>query len=59
MVVVGRSGKGKGKLKLRPKRRSRESLGETIRLGKEELSRQMNEITRDRENIHVRRVSFW
>lgn len=57
MVVVGRSTlKGKGKLMIKPKRRGRESLGESVRLGREELSRQMKEILRDKENIHVRRV---
>lgn len=47
-LVVG-PGKKKGK------RRPRESLSTTKLLGKDELSRQAQEIIRDRENLHVRR----
>lgn len=38
------------------KRRARESLSASKILGKEELTRQKNEIMRDKENLHVRRV---
>jgi mitochondrial division protein 1 len=51
MVVVGRKGKGK--------RKGRESLSAMKVFGKEELSRQTDEILRDKENIHVRRVSAY
>lgn len=37
------------------KRRGRESLSASKRLGKEELVRQQQEIMRDKENLHVRR----
>ncbi|KAJ3576265.1 hypothetical protein NP233_g517 [Leucocoprinus birnbaumii] len=37
------------------KRKGRESLSASKRLGKEELARQQAEIMRDKENIHVRR----
>ncbi|KIK15880.1 hypothetical protein PISMIDRAFT_686895 [Pisolithus microcarpus 441] len=47
-LVVG-PGKTKGK------RMPRESLSTTKLLGKDELSRQAQEIIRDRENLHVRR----
>ncbi|KAI6133410.1 WD40-repeat-containing domain protein [Pisolithus croceorrhizus] len=47
-IVVG-PGKKKGK------RRPRESLSTTKLLGKDELSRQAQEIIRDKENLHVRR----
>jgi division protein 1 len=40
-----------------PKKKGRESLSVAKRLGVEELSRQTQEITRDKENIHVKRVS--
>jgi len=40
------------------KRRGRESLSASKRLGKEELMRQQQEIMRDKENLHVRRVRF-
>jgi division protein 1 len=55
VVVVGRAEygqlqKGKGRQK------GRESLSATKFLGQEELTRQRNEITRDKENLHVRRV---
>ncbi|KAI6134207.1 WD40-repeat-containing domain protein [Pisolithus thermaeus] len=46
-MVVG-PGKKKGK------RRPRESLSTTKLLGKDELSRQAQEIIRDKENLHVR-----
>jgi division protein 1 len=45
IVVVGRK-----------KRKGRESLSTAKRLGKEELTRQRDEILRDKENLHVRRV---
>ncbi|KAJ7748496.1 WD40-repeat-containing domain protein [Mycena maculata] len=48
VVVVPRDA-GKGK------RRGRESLSAAKTLGKDELTRQSKEITRDKENIHVRR----
>lgn len=41
------------------KRRGRESLSATKMLGKEELTRQKKEIVRDKENLHVKRVSAW
>jgi division protein 1 len=53
VVVVTRSderGKRKGR------RRGRESLSASKALGKDELSRQTQEILLDKENIHVRRV---
>lgn len=61
VVVVGRTDdwgrKGKGK------KRGRESLSAAKTLGKEELKRQTKEISRDKENLHVRRVclpvTFW
>ena len=37
-------------------RKGRESLSTAKKLGKEELSRQSQEILRDKENIHVKRV---
>jgi division protein 1 len=37
-------------------RKGRESLSAAKKLGKEELSRQSQEILRDKENIHVKRV---
>lgn len=39
------------------KRRGRESLSATKMLGKDELTRQRKEIVKDKENLHVRRVS--
>lgn len=44
-----------------PKRaaRSRLSLSSSVKLSREELASQKSEIIRDRENIHVRRVSLW
>lgn len=47
-----RRGKNKG-------RRKRESLSAAKFLGKEELKRQSQEIVRDKENLHVRRVSHY
>jgi division protein 1 len=49
VVLVG-SAKRKGK------RKARESLSTTKILGKSELTRQTDEIARDKENLHVRRV---
>jgi len=40
------------------KRRGRESLSASKRLGKEELTRQQQEIMRDKENLYVRRVWY-
>lgn len=54
VVVVGRPEVGQNKIK--GKRKGRESLSAAKTLGKEELSRQTNEILRDKENLHVRRV---
>lgn len=54
VVVVTRTNgghKGKGK------KRGRESLSAGKTFGKEELTRQTNEILRDKENLHIRRVS--
>ena len=48
-VVKGNAGQRK---------KGRESLSTTKTLGKEELTRQTQEIMRDKENIHVRRVSM-
>lgn len=39
-----------------PKKKGRESLSAAKKLGVEELSRQTQEIMRDKENIHVKRV---
>ena len=50
-VIVVRGNTGKRK-------KGRESLSATKTLGKEELARQTQEIMRDKENIHVRRVSI-
>ncbi|KAG6872462.1 hypothetical protein C0995_009565 [Termitomyces sp. Mi166 len=50
VVVVTASDAGK-----KGKRRGRESLSTQKILGKEELSRQTQEIQRDKENLHVRR----
>ena len=49
---------GKKKSKWKPKRRGRQSIGAGISFGKEELERQADEILRDKENLHVRRVSI-
>lgn len=54
VVVIGRSD-DRGR---KGQKRGRESLSATKRLGKEELKRQTKEILRDKENLHVRRVSF-
>ncbi|KIY64388.1 WD40 repeat-like protein [Cylindrobasidium torrendii FP15055 ss-10] len=48
VVIVPQGRKGK-------KRRGRESLAASKLFGKDELSRQKQEILRDKENIHVRR----
>ncbi|KAL1749135.1 WD40-repeat-containing domain protein [Schizophyllum fasciatum] len=50
VVVVARQGAGKAK----KRRRGRESLAATKVLGQDELTRQKNEILRDKENLHVR-----
>ena len=49
-VIVVDQGRRKGK------RRARESLSTTKILGKDELTRQSEEIVGDKENLHVRRV---
>ena len=54
VVVVGKPGAG-GK-KSKTKRKGRQSLSAGKHLGKDELVRQTQEIQRDKENIHVRRV---
>lgn len=51
-VVVVRARNRKGK------RTARESINRTRILGEDELVRQTHEIVRDKENLHVRRVSF-
>ncbi|KAG6840857.1 hypothetical protein C0991_003728, partial [Blastosporella zonata] len=50
VVVINAADAGK-----KGKKRSRESLSTQKVLGKEELSRQTQEIQRDKENLHVRR----
>ncbi|KIL70580.1 hypothetical protein M378DRAFT_471451 [Amanita muscaria Koide BX008] len=50
VVVVSRS-----EPRRKGKRRARESLSAAKTLGKEELTRQSEEILRDKENLHVRR----
>jgi len=50
VVIVGHGNRGQRK-------KGRESLSATKTLGKEELTRQTQEIMRDKENLHVRRVS--
>ena len=55
VVVVARADPGNTSRK--GKRRGRQSLGAGKTFGKEELTRQRKEIMRDKENIHVRRVS--
>ena len=55
VVLVGRS-EGKGK-KAKVRRKGRQSLAASVNFGKDELLRQTQEIERDKENIHVRRVS--
>ncbi|KDQ17489.1 hypothetical protein BOTBODRAFT_171966 [Botryobasidium botryosum FD-172 SS1] len=49
--AAGMKGKGKG-----ARKKSRESLGKSVRLGRDELARQRNEILLDKENLHVRRT---
>ena len=44
------------KVKDKRKKRGRESLSAAKHLGREELKRQTQEIIRDKENLHVRRV---
>ncbi|EIN13432.1 WD40 repeat-like protein [Punctularia strigosozonata HHB-11173 SS5] len=51
VVIVGR----KRGVRPKQKRKGRESLSAMKTLGKEELTRQTEEILRDKENIHVRR----
>jgi division protein 1 len=54
MVVVTREQRGRrGR-----KKRGRESLSANKVFGREELERQTREISRDKENLHVRRVRF-
>ncbi|KII86395.1 hypothetical protein PLICRDRAFT_43989 [Plicaturopsis crispa FD-325 SS-3] len=55
MVVIGHRESDAGGRKGKGKRRGRESLSAGKTFGKEELMRQTKEITRDKENIHVRR----
>jgi mitochondrial division protein 1 len=55
MVLVGSSA-GKSQ-KAKTKRKGRTSLSAGVSLGKDELVRQTHEIERDKENLHVRRVS--
>ncbi|TDL22407.1 WD40 repeat-like protein [Rickenella mellea] len=54
--VITHRDKGKEKALLKPRRRGRESLGAGKSFGKDELTRQIREINRDKENIHVRRT---
>ena len=56
MVVVANT-VGRGR-KSKAKRKGRESLSAGKIFGKEELVRQTQEIERDKENLHVRRVSW-
>ena len=53
VVVVEREVKGR---KGKTKRKGRQSLSAAVKLGKDELVRQTQEIERDKENLHVRRV---
>lgn len=55
VVMVGRP-EPRGR-KLRPKRKGRQSLSAGKVFGTDELRRQTHEIQRDKENLHVRRVS--
>lgn len=57
MVVVGRSD-ARGRVPKAKKKRGRQSLSAGKVLGKDELVRQTHEIERDKENLHVRRVSL-
>lgn len=54
VVVANTAGRGR---KSKGKRRGRESLSAGKTFGREELVRQTQEIERDKENLHVRRVS--
>lgn len=56
VVLVGNSDTKRRKGKV--KRKGRQSLSASVSLGKEELVRQTKEIGRDKENLHVRRVSM-
>lgn len=47
---------GKSRLKGKRKGKPRQSLGASVKLGKEELRRQEQEIILDKENLHVRRA---
>lgn len=55
LVMVGKP-EPRGR-KLKPKRKGRQSLSAGKVFGTEELKRQTHEIRRDKENLHVRRVS--
>lgn len=55
VMVGGRGRKERG----RGRRRGRESLAAGKKLGVEELKRQSEEIKRDKENLHVKRVSAY
>jgi mitochondrial division protein 1 len=57
VVLIGRTETLQNTRKGKAKRKGRESLSATKILGREELKRQTKEILRDKENIHVRRVS--
>lgn len=57
VVMVGRSDP-RGRKSLAKKKRGRQSLSAGKVFGKDELVRQTNEIKRDKENLHVRRVSL-
>lgn len=58
VVLVGHT-EQRGRKSKSKRKRGRESLSANIVFGKEELLRQTEEIERDKENIHVRRVSPW
>jgi division protein 1 len=60
VVIVARTDMGhkQDRKKGKGKKRGRESLSTAKTLGKEELTRQTKEITRDKENLHVRRVCW-
>lgn len=51
VVIVGHGNTGR-------RRNGRESLSAAKTLGKEELTRQTQEILRDKENLHVKKVSI-
>lgn len=57
VVLIGRTETVQNTRKGKGKRKGRESLSATKILGREELKRQTKEILRDKENLHVRRVS--